>query len=121
MATPAGRIDVHFHIIPDFYAQAAREAGRSPARGTFPAYSPEGALELMDASGIALAITSLSQPGVHFGDDARASALARRCNDHAQELCRRWPGRFGAFATLPLPDVDGALREAERCLDAGFE
>jgi predicted TIM-barrel fold metal-dependent hydrolase len=114
----AGRIDVHFHIIPEFYSELARAAGRVPARGSFPAFTPELALDLMDSRGIATAITSISQPGVHFGDDRKAGAFARRCNDYAAELSARRPQRFGAFATLPLPDVEGALKEIAHCLDA---
>ena len=117
MIDTTSRIDVHFHIIPSFYSKAALAAGRAPARGMFPDFTPELALDLMDANGIAKAITSLSQPGAHFGDDRRAQALARRCNDFAAEMRVRWPSRFGAFATLPLPDVEGALREIDYTLD----
>jgi predicted TIM-barrel fold metal-dependent hydrolase len=43
--------------------------------------------------------------------------LLRKCNDHAAELRTRHPGRFGSFASLPLPDVDAALKEVSYCLD----
>ena len=72
----------------------------------------------MDRNGIATAITSISQPGVHFGDDAAARALARRCNEDAAGCVERWPQRFGGFAVLPLPDVAGACAEAAYALDA---
>jgi 6-methylsalicylate decarboxylase len=117
MTAAAGRIDVHFHMIPGFYVEAALAAGRGPARGTFPEFTPALALELMDANGIGMAITSLSQPGAHFGDTSGARLLARRCNDFAADMRLRWPGRFGAFATLPLPDVEGSLKELCYCLD----
>ncbi len=112
------RIDVHFHAIPAFYREAAAAAGRGPttSRG-FPAWTPELALALMDQNGIATAITSISQPGVHFGDDVKARKLARQCNEHAAELIRRWPRRFGAFAALPMPDVAGAKAEVLHALD----
>ncbi|MFM9970710.1 MAG: amidohydrolase family protein [Burkholderiales bacterium] len=118
MTDSTSRIDVHFHIIPAFYAEAALAAGRAPARGVFPEFTPELALKLMDDNGIGYAITSLSQPGAHFGEVRQAQALARRCNDFAADMHARWPRRFGAFATLPLPDVEGSLREIDYCLDS---
>ena len=52
------------------------------------------ALEVMDANDIAVGVISLAQPGVQFGDPRRATALARRCNGYASELCARWPSRL---------------------------
>ena len=61
--------------------------------------------------------TSISTPGVHVGDDARARSLARRCNELAATMMQKRPDRFGGFAALPLPDVDGALDELAYALD----
>jgi 6-methylsalicylate decarboxylase len=105
------RIDVHFHLIPPFYSEAVYAAGRGPALGRYPDWTPQLALDLMDACGIEVALTSLAQPGVGFGDEASAQALARRCNDYAGELVARWPKRFGAFATVPMWSIKGALDE----------
>ena len=113
-----GRIDVHAHIVPSFLAEAAKLAGFSASISAgFPEWTPELALGFMDANGIASAVNSISQPGVHYGDDKRARVLARRCNDFMADLADRYPLRFGAFATLPLPDVDGALAEIAYALD----
>jgi aminocarboxymuconate-semialdehyde decarboxylase len=71
----------------------------------------------MDDAGIDVAITSISTPGVHMGDDAAARDLARRVNELSAELIQERPDRFGGFAALPLPDVDGALRALEYGLD----
>ena len=76
-----------------------------------PVWDEASALAFMDDAGIDVAITSISTPGVHVGDDARARRLARRCNELSASLIQRWPDRFGGFAALPLPDVDGALAE----------
>ena len=111
------RIDVHSHLIPPFYADAAYDAGRGPALGRYPDWSPQLVLELMDHHGVELALTSLAQPGVGFGTQESGQALARRCNDYAAEMVTRWPKRFGAFATVPMWSIAGALAEIAYCLD----
>jgi predicted TIM-barrel fold metal-dependent hydrolase len=115
--TSPRRIDVHFHHIPPFYSEAVYEAGRGPAIGKYPDWTPELALELMDNFGIEVALTSLAQPGVGFGTQASAGTLARRCNDYAADLVARWPRRFGAFATVPMWTTQGALDEIAYCLE----
>src|SRR5262249_1624145 len=110
MASPR-RIAFPSPLIPPFYRAAVYAAGRGPAIGKYPDWTPELALDLMDAHGIEVALTSLAQPGVGFGSAASAQALARRCNDYAAELIARWPTRFGAFGTVPMWSKQGALDE----------
>lgn len=112
------RIDVHHHIVPPEYVEALAGIGVETSGGVpFPDWSPEAALAMMDQNGIATAIASISAPGVYFGDDTFTRDLARRCNEISAGLVSDYPGRFGAFASLPLPDVDAALRELEYALD----
>ena len=117
MTSAARRIDVHFHLIPPFYSDAVYAAGRAPAIGKYPDWTPALALDVMDTHGIEVALTSLAQPGVGFGTQASARLLARRCNDYAAELIARWPRRFGAFSTVPMWSTQGALDEIAHCLD----
>jgi 6-methylsalicylate decarboxylase len=114
---PPRRIDVHFHLIPPFYREAVYTAGRGPAIGRYPEWTPQLALELMDAHGIKVALTSLAQPGVGFASAAGAQELARRCNDYAAELIARWPKRFGAFGTVPMGSIESALDAIAYSLD----
>jgi len=118
MASEAGgMIDVHFHLIPQFYRDAVYAAGRGPAIGRYPDWSPQLALEVMDEHGIALAIASIAQPGVGFLPDERAAGFARRCNDHAAELIARHPQRFGCFGLVPMHEAAAAVAEAKYCLE----
>ena len=112
-------IDVHAHFIPDDYRRALLATGYDHAEGMFgiPAWSARGMLGMMDRLGIATAILSISSPGVHFGDDAAARSLARAVNLEGARLKSAHPDRFGFFASLPLPDVTGALRELAYALD----
>ncbi|MGD9769543.1 MAG: amidohydrolase family protein [Pseudolabrys sp.] len=116
MSSPR-RIDVHFHLIPHFYSEAVYAAGRGPAIGRYPDWTPELALELMDANGIEVALTSLAQPGVGFVTPEAGAALARRCNEYASELAAQYPRRFGALGTIPMGSIDGAVKETLHCLD----
>jgi 6-methylsalicylate decarboxylase len=117
MTGGAGMIDMHFHLIPQFYREAVYEAGSGPAIGRYPDWTPQLALELMDKYWIALAMVSLAQPGVGFLPADKAAAFARRCNDYAAELIALYPRRFGCFALLPMHDIDAAIAEARYCLE----
>lgn len=112
-------VDVHAHFIPDGYRRAAIAAGHSHPDGMpgLPAWSAGEMLAMMDRIGIATAILSISSPGVHFGNDAAARALAREVNLAGAELRNAHPDRFGFFASLPLPDVAGSLEELAYALD----
>ena len=79
-ASAARRIDVHHHIVPDFYRDALAKAGIGDAGGrTLPDWSPEAALDLMDLLGTATAIVSISTPGAGFLTEE--TNLAQRLND----------------------------------------
>src|SRR5258706_10053908 len=110
-------IDVHHHILPDVFWRATNEA-HNPVGGITPApWSKQATLSYMDDSGTDFAITSISTPGVHTGDDAAAGILAKQVNEISAKLIQDRPDRFGGFAAVPLPDVDGALRALEYGLD----
>ncbi len=118
MKTENRRIDVHYHIIPKPYVETLEGEGiTGSAWVDFPKWTPEKAIRHLNRFGIETAVTSLSTPGVWFGDKGLARRLSRLCNDFQAQMESDHPGRFGAFAFLPLPDVDGALAELEHALD----
>ena len=114
-------IDVHHHIVPPFYLAEFRERIAGSRGGQIsPAWlewSPQAAIAAMDQHGVATAVISLSSPGVWFGNGQEARQIARRSNEYAAELSLKHPGRFGRFASLPLPDAESSLRELEYALD----
>jgi 6-methylsalicylate decarboxylase len=117
MRTDLNRIDVHHHALPAALRAALDRRSLTSGGWPLPAWSPELSLAAMEKQGIARAVLSISAPGVHFGDSADAVELAQAVNDELAEVAAQYPGRLGFFATLPLPDVDGALAEAVRALD----
>jgi predicted TIM-barrel fold metal-dependent hydrolase len=107
------RIDIHHHLLPQNYVDeiSARRADRPPA------WTPARSVEDMDKNGIATSITSLIQPGVWFDDVPKGRRMSRESNDYAARMMSDYPGRFGMFATLPLPDPEGSLQEIAYALD----
>jgi 6-methylsalicylate decarboxylase len=101
------RIDVHHHVVPPQYAD-----------DSMPIKLPntETQLHSMDHWRIRTAITSLT-PRVLLKNINRLRQVARTCNEFQARMALEHPSRFGAFALLPLPDVDGALEEITYALD----
>ncbi|MBE8470011.1 amidohydrolase family protein [Streptomyces justiciae] len=118
MAAAPRRIDVHQHLVPAFYRDLLAKQGIAEAGGrALPDWSPGSALEQMDLLGTESAIVSVSTPGTGFLDDpAEAAHLARRLNDFSADLSAGHSGRFGWFATLPMPDAAASATEARRAL-----
>jgi 6-methylsalicylate decarboxylase len=83
----------------------------------FPNWNVQKSLDVMDRNGIATAITSISAPGIYFGDIEFSKDLAKRCNEFSANLISDNKMRFGGFAVLPLPDVKAAVNELEYALD----
>ena len=108
------RIDVHHHFIPEAY-QAFQKA-HNRGGGNIP-WTLAKDLEDMDKNGTAAAIMSITTPGFGFGEMNEIRKVSRECNEAAAKLRSDHPGRFGSFATIPLRDTDGALRETEYALD----
>jgi predicted TIM-barrel fold metal-dependent hydrolase len=112
---PPFRIDIHQHFVsPAVLAEVTR---RNVGNANMRRWTAALAIEEMDRSSTATAVLSLTRPGVWFGDVALARTLARESNEYAARLVADQPKRFGLFAILPLPDVDGSLREIEYCFD----
>jgi 6-methylsalicylate decarboxylase len=114
----ADRIDVHQHVVPPFYAAELPSHGGDPSGSVTPNWSPEQAIAFMDSQQIAAGILSISTPSVVGWAGSERRRMARRINEYVAELVSKWPDRFGSFATLPLPDVDGAIAEAAYALDS---
>ena len=107
------RVDVHAHYLPETYRGALETAGHTNPDGMreIPGWDATEHVAMMDRLGIRTSLLSISSPGVHFGDDAGARTLAREVNIEGREAVRRHPGRFGLLASVPMPDVGGALAE----------
>jgi 6-methylsalicylate decarboxylase len=116
----AGRIDTHHHILPPLYMKAVGESavGRTLVSGRAPAWTPAHSIEVMDRHGIGTAITSISAPGFVCKDPGEVVPLCRHCNEYAARMQSDYPGRFGSFASLPLPDIDASLEEIAFSLDS---
>jgi predicted TIM-barrel fold metal-dependent hydrolase len=117
-AQPPFRIDLHHHVIPPKWVEEARAHKPDNTWGPeIVGWKPEISIEQMDRHRIAYAVTELGLPGVWWAPPAQAASLARYCNEYVAEMQRRYPGRFGMFATIPLPHVEEALKEIAYAYD----
>jgi 6-methylsalicylate decarboxylase len=102
------RIDVHHHVVPPEFQ------GTTPMPVKVP--TTEEQLGSLEELGVAAAVTSIT-PRILDANPGRIRSVVRACNEFQATLIRDHPSRFGSFAALPLPDVDGALEEVAYALD----
>jgi 6-methylsalicylate decarboxylase len=114
-------IDTHHHIYPPEYTKRNLDrivADAPQLPGTlYTNWTPHTSLDQMDQNGVATAIASVSSPAMWTGNNEEARRNARECNEYGAQLGRDFLGRFGMWGALPLPDVEGSLREIEHVLD----
>ncbi|MEV8633171.1 amidohydrolase family protein [Streptosporangium sp. NPDC051023] len=112
-----GWIDVHHHSYhPPLITELRRRGVTHMAPGVpLPEWTVTDSLRVMDANGVQAAILSILLPDAAF--DEGAASLVRQANEWSADLVRSFPGRFGALAVLPLPDVEATLAEIDHAFD----
>ena len=117
--TPGGvtrRIDVHHHFANAELIKLMADK-KTSGWNTWTPYSPAKAIEDMDKGGVQASMLSITTPGIWFGAADETKRLARGLNEYAARICSDYPGRFGLFAVLPLPNATNALKEIEYAFD----
>ena len=110
----AQRIDVHHHLVSPRFVPALRDMGTlTPHLASI--MNENDAIADMDKAGVTLAVNSATMPDQIKGE-ARL-AYVRDNNEYMARLAADYPGRFGMFASLPLPDIDATLKEIAYAFD----
>ncbi len=116
-------VDVHAHVWTEEYLDLMRRFGKTDTdtqRGQGAGLSEEemeARFDLMDRAGVDMQILSAAPQSPHFNDEGHAVELAKFVNDQYAGIVKRWPQRFAAFASLPLPHLEPSVRELRRALD----
>jgi predicted TIM-barrel fold metal-dependent hydrolase len=104
-------VDVHSHVILAFGERAPVELGHKQ-----PDWSVELALSYMEEHGISACVLS-APASANNATGQEARDIARRINEVLAEIVSKHPNRFGAVATLPGLNADGAIAEIGYALD----
>jgi aminocarboxymuconate-semialdehyde decarboxylase len=116
------RIDIHAHVWTDDYLDLTQSYGNTDTGTQRGKGAGVGQAEmdkrfaLMEANGVEMQILSICPQAPHFDNKEHAVNAARKANDLYAEVVNRWPKKFKAFAAVPLPHVDEALKELDRAL-----
>ena len=110
-------VDFHTHLLPASFNE--RRSGIAARDATFATLFAGGG-RIVSAADL---IASMDEDGVDFsvvlGFGWCDREVAREANDCLLDAAARYPGRIAAFCSVHPGWGDDALRELERCVDAG--
>lgn len=111
-------MDVHSHnILPEFTRLLEKHDAALEETFPLPAWNIASHLKFMEAAGIETSVLSMPAPQPWFGDTEECRLAVRAYNEACACLKADYPGKFLFCASVPLPDVDVAIREAIYALD----
>ena len=111
MTAAAFSIDTHQHHVPEFYKKALAGIGvNGSGENAWPQWSIEQSMDVLERKGIAAQVSSISSPGVFFGEVDFAKKLARDCNEYSAKMVADQRSRVAALAVVPLPDTVAACK-----------
>lgn len=119
------KIDIFAHILPKKYLDFLNKKSSTgyylkSVIETLPTlYDMERRFRIMDKFDGLMQVLSMSSPPVHeIAEPQEAIELSMRANDEMAEIVLKNPDRFAAaIASLPLNNIDGALKEIDRALN----
>lgn len=131
----ADTIDVHAHAVLEATMGAAGDYGPELGTEANPRFrvgdyelhgvryrgsafmDPDIRLQRMDTSGIDFQVLSPNPLSYfHFIDSKTAESFCRVHNDALAQTISAYPDRLGAFAAVPMQDIDRAIAETERAV-----
>lgn len=111
-------IDVHCHnVLPEFTEFLEEYGAAMEETFPLPQWNVNSHLEFMGNAGIGKAILSMPAPQPYYGDTDECVRIVRFYNEECARLKSDYPGKFLFCASLPLPDVEAAIKEAIYALD----
>lgn len=111
-------IDIHSHnILPEYLEVLDRHDAALEETFPLPHWEVASHLKFMEAAGIEYSLLSMPAPQPYFGDTEESSRIIRRYNEASARLKSGHPRKFKFCASVPLPDVDAAIKEAIYALD----
>lgn len=79
-------------------------------------------LQMMNNAGVRCQVLSATPQVPQWGDSTDCARLARMLNEVYARVIAKFPGRFAAYATVPLPHVEEAIIEARYAIEKlGFK
>jgi uncharacterized protein len=116
------KIDAYAHIVPpkynSFLTKFAPEQHKQQVLRIETLYDLDKRFRIMDKFEPIRQVLTLARPKLEeiAGPD-KSPELARQANDEMAELVFRYPDRFvSAIATLPMNNIDAALKETDRAV-----